>query len=317
MNSLKVKKNFNRVIITGASGFIGFALVKKYLDLGYEVYALVRKNTSKMQLLNNDKLKVIYCDLEHVSLLDKKISVKGFDAFIHLAWQGVSNEDSRDINVQLANVRFSCDAIRTAKKIECQKFVFGASIMEYEVMKLMETELSADPRNIYRTAKIAAHYLTRIIASELAIEYNAAIISNVYGKGEISNRFINLTLRKMLKGEEIKFSAATQLYDFIYIDDAINMIVCIAEKGVNNRNYYIGSMKPRVLKDYIFDMRDCVNTSSELKFGESHEYVGISLNYDELDITAVYKDLNATPHYSFKEGIMCTIDWLKNIEDNI
>lgn len=317
MNNLKIKKNCNRVIITGASGFIGFALVKKYLDLGYEVYALVRKDTSKIQLLNNDKLKVIHCDMEHFSLLDKKISVKGFDAFIHLAWQGVANEDSRNTDVQLANVIYSCDAIRVAKRIKCQKFIFAASIMEYEVIKLMETEIPADPRNIYRTAKIAAHYLTRIIANELSIEYNAVILSNVYGKGEISNRFINLTLRKMLKGEEIKFSAATQLYDFIYIDDAINMIICIAEKGVNNRNYYIGSMKPKVLKDYIFDMRDCVNTSSELKFGESHEYIGVSLNYDELDITAVYKDLDIVPLYSFKEGIMCTIDWLKNIEDNI
>lgn len=315
LGNMQMVKRYGRVVITGATGFIGHALVKKFLDLEYEVYAVVREKSSKISIFNEDaNLKIIYCNLEHFGELEKKISCVGFDAFFHLAWQGVANEESKEVNIQLENVKYACDAVNAACKLQCIKFIFAASIMEYEVMKLMETEIDAGPRNIYRTAKITAHYMTRIVANELGVDYNAAIISNVYGRGEISDRFVNSTLRKMLKGERVKFTEAKQLYDFIYIDDAIDMLILIAQKGRKNKNYYIGSMEPRILREYIYEMRDCVDENLELGIGESKEYVGVSLNYDEVDIKAGYYDFGFQPQYSFKEGIVYTVEWIKSLE---
>lgn len=313
---MQSEKNYRRVAITGATGFIGHALVRKFLDLGYEVYAIVRENSSKISIFNaNVNLKIIYCNLEHIRELEKKISCVGFDAFFHLAWQGVADEKSCDVDVQLKNAKYACDAVNVAHKLKCAKFIFAASIMEYEVMKLMETEMDAGLRNIYRTAKVTAHYMTRIVADKLDMDYNAAIISNVYGTGEISNRFVNSTLRRMLKGERVKFTEAKQLYDFIYIDDAADMLALIALKGRKNKNYYVGNMEPRVLREYIYEMRDCVDETLELGIGESEEYVGISLNYDEFDMKASHYDLGFRPKYTFKEGIGHTVEWIKSLED--
>lgn len=313
---MKSDRKYGRVIITGATGFIGYALVQKFLSLNYEVCAIVRTNNSKMQALNNNtNLKIINCKLENISDLETKILHTGFDAFYHLAWQGVADEEAKDIDIQIKNVKCACEAVNVAAKIKCKKFIFAASIMEYEIIKLMETELKADFRNIYRTAKLTAHYMTRIIANKLDIEYNAAIISNVYGIGEISNRFINSTIRKMLKGEKVKFSEAKQLYDFIYIDDAVDMLILMAQKGKPNKNYYIGNMKPKVLREYIYELRDCVNETLELGIGESKEYVGVSLEYNEFDITSSFDDLGFKPRYSFKKGIKLTIEWIKSLEE--
>ncbi len=310
---MQPKKNYGRVVITGATGFIGHALVRKFLDLEYEVYAVVRENSSKILMINaNTNLKIVYCNLAHIGKLREKISCVGFDAFFHLAWQGVANEESLKVDIQLENVKYACDAVSVAHKLKCVKFIFASSIMEYEVMKLMETDIDAGSRNIYRTAKVAAHYMTRIVANELKIDYNAAIISNVYGKGEFSNRFINSTLRRMLKGERVKFTEATQLYDFIYIDDAVDMLMLILFKGKKNKNYYVGSMEPRILREYIYEMRNCIDETLELGIGESKEYIGVSLDYDEFDIMAGYHDLGFQPQYSFKEGIVDTIEWIKN-----
>lgn len=309
-----ISRKLNKVIITGATGFIGFALVKKLSKMQVKVWAVVRENSKKLQGLQSlNNVEIVQCNLDHYNQLEQLIQEKGFDAFFHFAWQGVADSDSQDLEIQLSNVRHSCDAVYAAQKLACYRFVFAASIMEYEVMKLMGTEFNADKRNVYRTAKITAHYMTRIIANDLAINYNAAIISNVFGKGEISNRFINSTLRSMLGGVRVKFTEAKQLYDFIYIDDAVEMLMLIAESGRKNKNYYIGSMEPRSLRDFIYDMRDCIDPSIEIGIGEHKEYVGVSLTYQEMDIKACYHDFGFVPRYSFRNGIRQTIEWMNSI----
>lgn len=310
-NSYTMKK----VIITGATGFIGYALAQKISSMNTKIWVVVREGSSRIQQLQKLKnVEIVYCSLDNYCQLDSLIAERDFDVFYHFAWQGVSDQDAHNLDVQMANIQYACDAVNAANALSCRRFVFAASIMEYEVMKLMETEHTADMRNVYRTAKLAAHYMTRTLADNLSIHYNAAVISNVYGAGEISDRFVNATLRKMIRGQRTKFTEAKQLYDFVYIDDAVDMLILIGEQGVKNRNYYIGSMKPRMLKEFIYDMRDCVNKSLELGIGESGGYVGVSLDYDELDIKACQHDFGFVPHYSFSEGINRTAAWLMKVD---
>lgn len=310
-------QNIKKVIITGATGFIGYALAEKLCRMQVEVWAVVRKNSNtipKLQGLGN--IKLVYCELNQYDELENLITDRGFDTFYHFAWQGVADQDAQNQDIQLANVKYACDAVQAAQKLRCRQFVFAASIMEYEVMKLMETDLKADKRNVYRTAKLTAHYMTKILADDLSLHYNAAVISNVFGRGEISNRFICSTLRKMLNGERVKFTEAKQIYDFVYIDDAVEMLILIAEKGINNKNYYIGSMEPRVLREFIYEIRECVDASLEIGIGKNKEYVGVSLDYDETDIKACYDDFGYVPKHSFKEGIKKTIEWMRKTETN-
>lgn len=304
-----------KAIVTGATGFIGFALVKRLVESGIKVYAVVREQSREIsKLIQLPDVTVIGCNLADMEELPAKIQERQIDCFYHLAWQGVANEDSQNLEVQLANVKYSCDAVFAANELKCKRFVFPSSIMEYEVAKLMKTELNAQRRNIYRTAKIAATYMTRIEANNANILYNSAIISNVYGVGEISNRFINTTLRKFIRGEHASFTAAQQMYDFIYIEDAVRMLQLIGEKGVANRSYYIGNEKPRKLIEFIYEMRDCVDTQIKLGIGESKEYVGVSLDYTEVDTGTCYTDFQFQNEYSFTDGIKKTIEWIRSTE---
>ena len=313
MESLGIK--MREVVITGASGFLGFALTKRLAELGIIVNAVIRSNSinvNKFEGLGNVKL--IECNLDEMKRLTSLIPGCEVDAFYHFAWQGVSDKEAREEGIQLDNVKYACEAVKIAKELKAKKFIFASSIMEYEVVKLMETELAADKRNVYRVAKLTAHYLTRIIANDVGIEYNAANISNVFGIGEMSGRFINSTIRRMLKGERVQFTEAKQLYDFIYIDDAVEMLRLVGEKGQSNKSYYIGSMEPRVLRDYIYELKDCVDSTLELGIGENSDYIGVSLYYNEFEIDACKNDFQFKPKYTFKEGICKTVEWLKKME---
>lgn len=81
-----------KVIVTGASGFIGKALVKRLLKDNVEVWAIVRDRKKLDNIEITPKLKIIESELKEYKNLEGKINEKNFDIFIHLAWDGVYGE---------------------------------------------------------------------------------------------------------------------------------------------------------------------------------------------------------------------------------
>ena len=101
------------------------------------------------------------------------------------------------------------------------------------------------------------------------------------------------------------------MYDFIYIDDAAEAFCRIGEKGISNRTYYIGSLNPKPLREFLLEMRDAIDPRIEIGLGEI-PFGGISLTYKEFDVNAVKNDTGFIPKVSFKEGIKKTAIWIKN-----
>lgn len=303
-----------RVVVTGANGFIGSALCKELSNRGIEVIAIIRdekENITSIKDLPN--VRILYCDLSNIGDLPNLIH-EDVDVMYHLAWIGTSGTLRGDYATQIDNIRYSCDAVKACNDIGCKRFVFASSIMGYEVSTLMETEQSPSINTLYSTAKLSAEYMARTLAANFDIDFIRAMISNIYGPGEFSTRMVNTTLRKMITGDYCAFSAGTQMYDFIFIDDAVNEFIAIAEKGLSNKCYYIGSLNPRPLKEFIAIMRDRANPNIEIHFGEL-PFVGISLDYSKFDVNAIFEDTGYKPLVSFEDGIDKTIAWLKEIDN--
>ena len=72
---------------------------------------------------------------------------------------------------------------------------------------------------IYGGGKLIAHVMSMSVAADIGIDLVWAEITNAYGVGELSPRFVNTTIRKIIHGEPLQFTAGTQNYDFVYIDD--------------------------------------------------------------------------------------------------
>lgn len=313
MQSVKLtgEKTMKKVIITGANGFIGTALCRELSQQGADVIAVVRNNEEDISAISDiPNIKIVYCDLSGFKDLGKYIPARGIDAVYHLAWVGTAGPLRGDADVQMNNIQYTCDTVKACAALECKRFIFASSIMEYEIGALMETDEKPGINTLYSSAKLAADYMARTIANSLGIAYIKAVISNVYGPGERSPRLINSSIRKLLAGEHCAFSLGEQIYDFVYITDAAKAFTAIGEKGIANKAYYIGSLSPRPLKDFLCEMRDQVDPGIEIGLGEI-PYNGISLTYNEFDIYAVRNDTAFTPLVSFAEGIKNTIDWIK------
>ncbi len=300
-----------KVIVTGANGFVGSTLCKELCKIGVEVIAIVRNQDEKIsEIAGNKGIRIVYSDLRDFHLLADLIPDRDIDVIYHLAWIGSAGYRRCDAEVQINNVKYTCDTVKACAALGCKRFVFASSIMEYEIEAIMETEAVPEINTLYSSAKIAADYMARAVAGNLGIDYIRAVISNVYGPGESNPRLVSTSLRKMLNGEHCSFSAGEQLYDFIYIDDAAKSFIEIGKKGKANKTYYIGSLNPRPLKEFLIKMRDLVDPSIEIGLGEL-PFNGVSLTYKEFDIYAVKDDTGFAPIVGFKEGINNTIKWLR------
>lgn len=301
-------------IVTGANGFIGSALCKELSDTGYEIIAVVKNKTANISsIVHLKNLKIVYSDFAEFKNLADKITDRDIDILYHLAWIGSAGPLRGYADVQLNNVKYTCDTVKACAAIKCKRFVFASSIMEYEIKETMATETTPGINTLYCSAKIAADYMARTIAGCLGIDYVRTVISNIYGPGEISPRLINSSLRKMLNNEHCAFSAGDQMYDFVYITDAAKIFVAVGEKGKANKTYYIGSQEPRPLKEFLLIMRDCVDPDIHIGLGEI-PFNGVSLTYREFNINAVKEDTGFIPAVSFREGIKNTITWLKEVQ---
>ncbi len=302
-----------RVIVTGANGFIGAALCKELSINGVEVLAVVRNEESKVSHIQQlPNLRIIYSDLANMGNLAEIIKEREIDVLYHLAWAGSAGALRGNSDVQLKNVKYTCDTVKACSHLGCKRIVFASSIMEYEIQALMATQTVPGINTLYCSAKIAADYMARTLAGSYGIDYISAVISNIYGPGEWSPRLINTSLRKLLTGEHCSFSAGEQTYDFIYITDAAKAFMAIGEKGLSNKSYYIGSLNPKPLKHFLCEMRNQVNPDVQIGLGEL-PFTGVALTYDEFDLNAVKKDTGFVPKVPFAEGIQKTIAWLKEV----
>ena len=198
-----------RAIISGADGFIGRALTKELSSNSIPVTALVRdKNVDACHIDKLPHVSIVYCDMADVGRLPLVPGrAEQETVFYHLAWQGTSGIERTDYSLQLKNVGYTVEALKAAVQMGCEGFVGAGSLMEYESTEAVyNTNQTPGLANIYSTAKLTAHYISRIIAANSNIRFVWPYITNAYSENEVSPRFLNTTVKKMLSGERLEFS---------------------------------------------------------------------------------------------------------------
>lgn len=297
------------VIVTGASGFIGTTLVNELLRREYKIVAIDRRFTD--DFLNNPNITCVDATDKNVFDLKNEIPVEEYDCFFHLAWAATSGPGRADYNVQLDNVKMACDYVKLCSEIGCKRVVYASSINEMETYEYLQSD-DIEPVGgyIYGTGKLAAHLMGETVAKLNGVEFIPVIITNIYGVGERSARMIYTSLVKLINGERASFTAGYQTYDFIYITDAINSIVEVAEKGKAFNRYYIGSGEPKPLREYLLEMRDIVAPGAELGLGD-FEFKGIDISYNQFKLKKVEEDTGYKNQVPFAHGIKMTADWIR------
>lgn len=298
-------------IVTGANGFVGGALTRELLKNDYKVYALDREGCSNNLPTEDENCVFMPCELADMKSLVGKIPQGEAEIMYHFAWVGSAGPARADTKMQLQNAQWTIESLEVAHALGCKRFVCAGSIMEHETMAAAYTQGNKPGLGyIYGSGKLVAHTMAMSKAAELGIELVWPEITNAYGVGEKSPRMVNTTIQKCIRGEAPQFTAGTQNYDFVYIDDVARAFRLIGEKGKPFHEYLIGSSTARPLKEFLLEMKRAIAPELDFIFGDI-PFTGIDLPLTKFDCSATERDTGFRAEISFAEGCKRTCEWWK------
>lgn len=295
----------NKILVTGATGCVGSAIVRRALAKGMEVTCIVHEGSRRLgNLPQDERVKIVECNLSNYNSLN----IDGiYDAFIHMAWEKTFGASRDDAEVQMRNIQYTLDACHLAKRCGCQVFVGAGSQAEYGLQTVdLTPDLPVNPESGYGIAKYAAGKLSAMLCKSLGIRQNWVRILSVYGPNDGENTLISYVIRELKAGRSPELTKCEQTWDYLYADDAADAILVIAEKGVDGKAYPLGSGNRRRLSEYVEDIKNAVNPSLEVHYG-TKEYYPHQPMHLVADIEDLEKDLGWKPSQKFCEGIKALV----------
>lgn len=292
-----------KAIVTGPTGAVGVALINELINNDVTVFAFCRKGSKRItNIPKHERVHVLECDMsEYETIEDERLNE--CDAFFHLAWNGTYGAERNDFYMQQMNIKYTIDAVHLAKKCGCKVFLGTGSQSEFgHIDTIIEPHSPCNPDNGYGIAKLCAGQMSRELCNVLGIKHIWCRIVSLYGPYDAAHTMIMSSVNKMLKGEKTQFTKAEQLWDYIYSKDAARAFRMLAESGKNNEIYCIASGKNMMLKDYILQMRDCINPELEVEIGALPYYEHQVMNL-KVDVSALKQDVGFECQYSFADGI--------------
>lgn len=299
-------------IVTGANGFIGSALIHTLEANGIAVTAVVRNKQSDLsRIVDVHGLDLVYCEMDELNRLPS-LTGKNADTFYHLAWAGSTGPERANYQMQLKNAQWSLDAVGVAAEMGCSRFVGAGTLAELDVEDYsFQNGTTPNAVSCYGAAKIAAHLMTKAECYKHGIDHIWAMLSNTYGIGNYTSNFINFAAKLMITGQPANFTTAEQMYDFVHISDTVLGLYKIGQLGKPYYSYYIGSTKPKKLKEYIAVLRDVIDPSIRLNLG-AVPFNGAFQPESVFDCSQLVQDTGYQPKIEFENGITDTVAWLRD-----
>lgn len=226
-----------RVLVTGASGFIGRRLVDRLLREGAEVWAGVRSQTGHERLRPGERS--VYCDLRDGSAVEEAVRRSWPHLVYHLAAVGVTAPRVDPLEAVQVNVAGTVRLLESLRRVGCQRVVLTGTCYEYGAREAME---GLDPFNIYAASKVAAWAFARAYWRAFDLPVVVARLFQVYGPGQPEHTLIPSAIRAALLGQDFPMTQGEQQRDFIYVDDVVDCLLVLGRRsGLEGESLDVGT----------------------------------------------------------------------------
>ena len=301
-----------KILVTGANGFIGHNLVNKLLDEKKEVWGIVYPGHNRYENINNVNLHIKSINLNQAMNHVKEFPFGEIDTMYHFAWAGVKPEQRNDLDVQMMNIEITLNCMKLAAALDIKKIIFPGSTNEYLYHgKPLNKDAVPSPNNTYGAVKIALRYLCHDFAVQNNISFVYTIIAGIYAEDRRDNNVIFYTIDKLLRKEKPLLTKLEQLWDYVYIDDVMEALYLLGEKDVKGEVYAIGHGDNWPLSNYIKIISEKIDSSLPLGIGEI-PYQSDLLPSSCIDLTDIERDTGFKPRIDFECGISKVIKKIKD-----
>lgn len=292
-------------LVTGAAGFLGQALVRGLLDRGYSVTATSRREQEHPDCDH------LVADVRHPGALDASLrddQTVIFHLAGHTSVAGSVADPEHDFE---SNVGGTLNVLQSARNAG-SRVVFPSSPAVFAPGQPLPLAENADkgPVSPYGASKLAGEAYAQAFASAYAVDARIARIFNVYGPG--MTRFAICDFYRKLKKNPHRLEMlgnGDQVRDYLFIDDAVDALVCIAEKGEAGTDYNVASGQPTRTIDLASLVAGTMGLSEVQITARGESFPG--------DIAKWYADISRLralgfePTVPLSEGLQRTIAWFE------
>ncbi len=309
---MEVKMKKKLAVVTGATGMLALALIRKLISEDYRVIAVSRPHSKRINNIpKHELIRVVECDLSDMASLPSLIGER-CDIFFHFAWDATYGAARNNMALQTENIKATVAAAEAARELGCSVFLGAGSQAEYgRCEEKMTPDTPTRPETGYGIAKLCAGAMSRVICESAGMKHVWCRIFSTYGPYDGEQTMVMSGILKMLAGERPKYTKGEQLWDYLYCDDAAEAFFLAATRGKSGSVYCVASGTTAYLKDYILAIRDSIDPTLEVGIGEM-DYYENQVMYLSGDISSLSRDTGFTPKYSFEKGIKETVEWVKS-----
>jgi nucleoside-diphosphate-sugar epimerase len=293
-----------KILVTGASGFIGRRCVPLLAQKGYEVHAVSRRSNSKPPHPNVFRHELDLLSPGRATQLIRQIKP---NAALHLAWYtepGAFWEAKENVEW----VRASLELLSAFADNGGKRIVAAGSCAEYisSAGECLENSTPLVPATLYGTCK---HALERILTcfslqSKLSSAWGRAFF--IYGPGEHPSRLVAQVVRSLLQGEPALCSEGKQVLDFMYIEDVAVAFTALLESEVQGP-VNIASGRPVAVRDVLQEIGLQLGRLDLIRFGACPPQSDTERLWAKTQ--RLEKEVGWVPQYSLAHGIRQTIQW--------
>lgn len=329
----------SQILVTGAAGFIGFHLCKKFLDLGYEVIGVDNLNDyydPNLKLARLKELGIDNVDLNSNSITkfkNKKLNFFKADIIYDNLWEKLSNEYKIESVIHLAaqaGVRYSLENPKSYIKSNVEGFINVLEFCRYQkidhlIYASSSSVYGMDSKQPFSEDESCNKPVSLYAATKRSNELMAYTYHHLFGINSIGLRFFTvygpwgrpdmapfLFTKAAFEDTPIKvFNYGKQKRDFTYIDDIVNGIVQVfnqKEKIEGAELCNIGQGKPIELDEFLREIESQTGKPLKKEMVEAQPGdVGVTF----ADTKELNEKFQYQPQIFLKEGIARLVEWYK------
>lgn len=296
-----------KLLVTGASGFIGSHLTRLALAAEHEVAILALPGDPLKRLHEVlDRLTVFSGTLADVPALRPTLAEWRPEACVHLAWYAAPGSYLQAPE-NIPSLVSSLGVLQCLMDVGCRQFVAAGSCAEYDTERgFLREDSPTRPVTLYAAAKAAFCMVGQQMAELAGVQFAWGRVFHPYGPMEDPRRVIPAAIQALLDGKVFPATAGDQVRDYIHVEDVAAAFCLLAEKqakGVFN----IASGNPVKIRHLLELVGDNLGHSDLIQFG--------ALPHGAWDPPFICGDISRLtalgwrPRYSLAEGVRRTVDW--------
>lgn len=296
MNSSEMK-----VLLTGASGFIGSHVGATLADAGHQLICLKRR-TSNLRRCAAFRDRAVWVDADAAGWKEQIISQRP-QAVIHCSWSGVMAAERNDWKLQTQNLDLFSDLLLIAEAVKPIRFIALGSQAEYgPISGRVSEQHPLAPNTAYAAAKLSCLTFLETCARQNQISHAWLRLFSVYGPGEGGQWFIPGLIRQFREGKAPQLTGCEQRYDYLHVRDLAAGILAALRQPEAVGVFNLGSNTSVPLKTVVQLVRQFSGSKAEPLFG-ALPYRPQQSMHIEGDSSKFNRAFAFAPRISLEEGL--------------